>query len=211
MDYTSEAQIQKQVRALVTAIRPSIIWSIDGITQPMDLLDDDGITGWQVGLGSIRSQLDGSDQRCHLALLNWIKSEQELEKSRWKNPITVLAQTRAVLGSKTWQLSHDQALLDQWLQNIEAAFARSPASQHMPLRSTQRYAAQVLGLLQNEAAATEVRNRLCTIVKLEPMRDEIAPINEAPRLVSRSDLRMLDRFLCISPQGLSSQAGVAAG
>lgn len=199
MDCTSEAQIQKQVRALISAIRPSIIWSIDRITQPVDLLDDDGITGWQVGLSSIRSQLHESDRHCPLELLDWINREQELEKSRWKNPITVLAQTRAVLGSKTWQMSHDQALLEQWLHNIEAAFARSPASQHTPLRATQRYAAQVLGLLQNEAAAVEVRNRLAKVVKLEPMRKEIAPINEAPRLVNRCDLHMLDRFLSLSP------------
>ncbi len=199
MDYQAQARIQKQFRALVTAIRPSIIWTIDGVTQPRDLLDDDGIIGWQVGLGSIEAQLEGTTDPSLLALADWINREQELEKSRWKNPRFALAQARDVFGSKSWQTTRDQALLGCWLDNIDAALVRSPATHRSPLLSTQRYASHLSRLLKNEALADGVRNRLERITQLDPAQESREPILNDPRFVNRSDLAMLDCWLCSAP------------
>jgi hypothetical protein len=195
---TSEAQIQKQLRALVTAVRPSILWRIDGITQPLDLLDDDGITGWQVGLGSISSQLENSGSETCQRVWDWIERERELEKSRWTNPRIVLAQARIVFSSSCWQLSRDQVLLERWLENIEAALARSPATHRTPRRTTQRHATHVLRLLRDESLASDMRKRLWSVVKLAPSTGPDDASADDGRLITQADLALLATWLQIT-------------
>lgn len=198
VEHTSEDQIQKQLRALVVTIRPSIIWRIDGLTQPLDLLDDDGITGWQVGLGLISNQLANSETDTSQQVWDWIERERELEKSRWNDPRKVLALARIVFSSNCWQLSRDQILLERWLENIEAALTRSPATHHTPGKTTRRHATHVIRLLRDESSALDTRKRLCNLVNLAPDTEpDDAPIDDC-KLTNQEDLALLANWLEIT-------------
>lgn len=197
VENSRDDQLQKQLRALVTAVRPSILWRIDGVTQPLDLLDDDGVTGWQVGLAAMAARLPSASTGDSRDLREWIVQDQDLERSRWCTPRIVLAHARVVLTSNYWQLSRDQIVLQRWLDNIEAALQRSPSTHLEPERSTQRHAAHLVRILRGETSAAETLDALRFVANLTPRAGHL----EGPYrgLVTKHGIKVLKRWLDLDP------------
>ena len=184
---------KRQLHALISAIRPSIIWRIDGKTAPLDLLDDNGIAGWNVGVLALLPRLaQCTDPQSH-EVHQWLSRDHRLEAARWHDPQAVLTQALEVLRTKSWGDQADPAVLDQWLQNIDAALARYPFQQTAPTPFAQRQAVRLRTLLGSEPGTELTRRQLARLAQSDPGPSDRTPHMRCLSLASCDDLQAIGR------------------
>lgn len=188
---------KRQLHALISAVRPSIIWRVDGQTAPLDLLDDNGIAGWRVGVLAVLPRLGRCSDPQSVAIGEWLTRDQMLEQERWHDPQAVLTQALEVLSNKSWGDHRDPKVLDRWVQNVDAALARYPLQQTAPTPFTQRQAAKLHTLLANEPGTELTRRRLARLAQADPTPGVETPRLRCLSLASRCELRAIGQWLAI--------------
>ncbi|MDY7104904.1 MAG: hypothetical protein S0880_27270 [Actinomycetota bacterium] len=99
----------------------------------MDVLDDNGLLGWQHGLLLVRRAVAevGPDETCDTAacpdhrrladLGRWLDEERRAEEVRWRSPATLLRTFRLVVQAGDHR---DPRVLARWADNLDAATHR---------------------------------------------------------------------------------------
>lgn len=160
-----------QARTLILSLRPSIAWRIGMATSPVDLLDDNGLTGWRLGTDRIANQLRADPLTSELEerVLDWLDHDSFLEGFRWRSLHTVFARACLVLGP-TGRLNTAAApeLIErQWTRNLAAALSRVGPN-YTPSRAELRMGERLHRLLPAGPEADWVCNELA---QLEPAED----------------------------------------
>jgi hypothetical protein len=161
----------------------------------LDLLDDDGIAGWHVGvLGLIPLLSDCSDPDTR-EIHRWLTLDQRREEARWHDPQAALTQALEVLRTRSWGDQRDPVVLDQWLINIDAALRRYPLQHTAPPPFAQRQAARLHTLLAPEPGTEVIRRQLSRLAQAEPAGGETTPHLRSLSLTSRAELHAVARWL----------------
>lgn len=130
--------------SLVLGVRPGIAWRLGHQTLPADVLDDDGIAGWSVGLSSLQRTMAeyspaGADHPATAelsTLRRWIDLELQRERKRWLTPATMVRSFRLVVLAGE---SSNSRTLARWADNVAAAARRATSGDADRPHSLQRH------------------------------------------------------------------------
>lgn len=160
-----------QARTLILSLRPSIAWRIGMATSPLDLLDDNGLTGWRLGTDRIATQLRANPYTSELedSVLDWLDNDWLLEGFRWRSLHTVFARACLALGptGRRNTAATPELVERQWTRNLAAALSRV-GPHYAPSSAELRMGERLYRLLPTGPEADWVCNELA---RLEPVDD----------------------------------------
>ncbi len=186
---------KRQLQALIIAIRPSILWRVDAKTPPLDLLDDNGIAGWRVGVSALLPVLSKCDDPGAKEVYQWLDLDQRREEARWHDPQAALTLALEVLRPRSWGAQRDPIVLDQWLTNIDAALSRYPLKHTSAPPFAQRQAVRLHSLLAQEPGTEVTRRQLTRLAQAKPASRDTTPHLGCLSLAGRAELRAIGRWL----------------
>ena len=114
--------IRAELTSLVASLRPGILASMGCSASTGDLLTELGLTGWRLGVGSLRQAVDTMDSGTRKTaavreLGGWLDREDDKERYRWGNAATaVRALDRAL--STTSPEAIGRPFVDSWEANL---------------------------------------------------------------------------------------------
>lgn len=126
--------VKMKVRLLTRSLRPTIARRLGEAHAPIDLLDDNGVAGWEIGVRRILLDLEDEreDSKYAREIRSWLHDDLEAERVRWRGPSTSIWQFRLALAA----LEPDADVVDEffavWRANLEAAIDRCDHWQAYP-------------------------------------------------------------------------------
>lgn len=118
-------QLASRAADLILSIRPSIASRLGYRVAAADLLDDDGIAGWDLASRQLLSDLNQLPKRSELEVVvaGWLQRDLQAEAIRWRSMSTLLWQldwvTRVSGAGPLWQ-----AASATWRRNVDAGLRR---------------------------------------------------------------------------------------
>ncbi len=126
----SQKKLIVQTAQLIAAIRPSITLRLGYDTEPLDLLDDNGLMGWELGAQRLLNHIEGATSpstgtdSIDRAVADWLRRDLEAERLRWRTASAVIWQLGFVLTA--WpDATTTGEFSEVWARNVGAARMRA--------------------------------------------------------------------------------------
>ncbi|MEL7158877.1 MAG: hypothetical protein AAFN30_20100 [Actinomycetota bacterium] len=176
-----EQQLSRRTAQLLAGIRPSILRRIGYRAAPLDLLDDDGLMGWSIGVNRLLADMTTNPSPTSVAaeMIDWLQGEVSTEAARWRSPDLVLRQLEFIL--RVWpEAGRAYRFASVWSDNVEAA--------------RQRTLTRGLGVVAHDRARLErLLDRAVGVATLEPLaasleraRTDLEVVPDGPSTPARS-------------------------
>ncbi|MGF1597260.1 MAG: hypothetical protein ACFCVK_10070 [Acidimicrobiales bacterium] len=197
-------ELADRAAGLLLSIRPSLARMMGLDVVPADLLDENGIAGWGLGMSQLLQDLDPSDAGRPLgpAIGDWLERELRSEGRRWRAATAWLWQLDLILRTTT-PSPGDEAVVAAWTSNVDAAVARGRRHSLVVSAADRRRCAAVIRRLRARSHTSALVDALGELSELEPTTsvgaitvDPATDLHpEVPRLLSRVDRRLLTGWL----------------
>ncbi|MFV0523097.1 MAG: hypothetical protein ACK5RL_01205 [Acidimicrobiales bacterium] len=186
--------LQLSTELLFHSIRPSILVRLGVSARALDLLDEDGVTGWQIGARRLLDEAEGlrSDSPWLAGLQAWLRRDLEAERARWRDPSTLIWQFRLALHCER-PVSGDVEFFAVWQSNLEAAIRRCQHWGTSPTRSDANAIRRIRDDLRDQGRGTMVLRALGELA--EGAHDLAPPPVGVRRLITRPECGILRTWL----------------